>query len=78
MDAKSFTLRMPVDLYQRVSARKKKSVSQFVMEAVQEKLDRETEEEVRLGFESLAKDYDPEEYELWATAQRRAMKHIDG
>jgi hypothetical protein len=77
MDAKNFTLRMPLDLYQRVAHRKKKSVSEFVIDAVREKLDREREEEVRIGFESLAQDYDQPEYDLWAGAQKRAMKHAD-
>ena len=77
VDAKSFTLRMPLDVYAKVRERKRKSVSEFVIEAVQEKLDREQEEEVRLGFESLAADFDQAEFELWSSAQRQAMKRID-
>gem|GEM_PF-6613715 len=78
VDAKSFTLRMPSEVYAQVRKRKKKSVTEFVIEAVEEKLAREREEEIRLGFESLAEDFDRGEFELWAGAQHRAMKHIDG
>ena len=78
MDPKSFTLRMPLDLYNQIAIRKQKSVTGFVIEAVQEKLDREREEEIQRGFQQLGADFDWEEYELWAGLQQKAMKHIDG
>jgi hypothetical protein len=77
MSTKSFTLRMPIELYGQVAARKQKSVTGFVLEAVQEKLAREREEEIRRGFESLGEDFDWDEYNLWAGLQRKAMKHVD-
>jgi hypothetical protein len=68
---------MPNEMYEQVAARKKQSMTQFVIDAVQEKLERDRREEMRKGFESLADDFDADEFALWNAAQRATAKHID-
>lgn len=64
-------------MYRGVVARKRKSVTAFVLEAVEEKLSREKDEELRRGFESLAGPID-HETRAWIEAQRAAMGRVNG
>lgn len=76
-DNKSLTLRLPLELYRELTLRKKKSVSQFVVDAVTEKLARERQEELARGFAELAGPIDDETSE-WMKAQEQAMQHVEG
>lgn len=77
MAAKTFTMRMPEDVYAQVKARKKGTVTSFVMDAVREKLARERRAELARGFQNLTGSVDMDEVLPWMGAQREAMKHID-
>jgi hypothetical protein len=74
MVAKTFTVRLPAGIYERALARRRTSLSKFVLEAVEEKLLREEQEEVERSLLCLA-DEEPDRY--WQDAQRRAMSHGD-
>lgn len=77
MSYHGFTLRLPESVYAEVTRRKRKSLTAYVVEAVVEKLARDREAEIRMGLQSLVGSVDPEEFALWETAQREAMKKID-
>jgi hypothetical protein len=75
MASKGFTLRLPTDLYKALKKRKKKSMTAYVVEAIQEKVARDSEEEMARDLECLAGSVDSDEFALWMKAQRKAMKH---
>lgn len=77
MAHKNMTLRLPFELYQRVVGKRRKSFNAFVVEAIEEKIEKEREEELRKGLRSLAGSVDPEEFAFWMEAQRKAMQHVD-
>jgi hypothetical protein len=76
MEGKAFTLRLPDNLYRDIAARKSKSLSAYIVQAVEEKLARDREDELRKGFASLAGDQDSD-VTSWMSAQQKAMTHID-
>lgn len=77
MSYHGFTLRLPSAIFEEVKRRKRKSVAAFVVEAVEEKLAREKEEELRLGFMNLAGGVDREEIQPLLDAQKRALARAD-
>jgi len=76
MKARTLSVRIPEDAYIELSQRKSKSLNEFIVQAVQEKLIREREAQYAAGFASLVGS--DAEVESWQRAQREAMKHIDG
>ncbi len=68
---------MPIEVYRQVESRKRRSVTEFVLQAVEEKIARERQEELQRGFETLAGSFDEEESRNFASAQREAMKRVD-
>ncbi|MBS1700949.1 MAG: hypothetical protein JST12_04755 [Armatimonadetes bacterium] len=73
---------MPLEVYEAMRVYKSDmesvSVNQFVVEAVEEKLARLKEEELKRGFELLGQDFDMSEVEPWIQAQAETFEHIDG
>lgn len=80
MEYKSFTTRLPLEVYEAVRAYKANvedvSVNQFLVEAVEEKLARSKDEELRRMVQDLADGFDMAEVEPWLEAQKEAMKHV--
>lgn len=64
-------------VYGEVSKRKRKSVTEFVLEAVEEKLAREREAELFKGFQSLVPEADLEVTERLMELQKKAMARVD-
>lgn len=60
-----------------IAGHKSGSVNQFVLEAVEEKLARVREEEIRMMFDDIAEGFDMKEVEPFLAGQREAMKHVD-
>ncbi|MBI3743488.1 MAG: hypothetical protein HY261_04295 [Chloroflexi bacterium] len=56
--------------------RKHRSLTGYIVEAVEEKLARDREEELRLGFASLAGTAD-DDSAAWIGAQRGSMGEVD-
>ncbi|MEI8282659.1 MAG: hypothetical protein WCG75_09670 [Armatimonadota bacterium] len=81
METKAFTTRLPLQVCEAmatyVAEKKASSVNQFVTEAVEEKLARDRQDELRKGFALLGEDFDSSEVEPWIDLQREAAKHID-
>ena len=77
VDTKPFTLRLPLELYRRIAGRRRRGMTAYVIEAVEEKLAREREDEVRAGFRTLAGSVDREEWDVLDKLQREAMTHVD-
>lgn len=77
MPTKNFTLRLSLQTYAEVDARKKRSIAEYVMEAIEEKIARDKERDLSLGFESLAGSVDEEELSGLMRAQRTVMNRID-
>ena len=81
VEYKAFTTRLPMQVCEAMTSyvadRKSGSVNQFVLEAVEEKLARVREDELRLMFEDIAEGFDMEEVEPFLAGQREAMKHVD-
>ena len=74
MQAKTFTVRIPVNVYDRAYAHRKTSLSRFVQEAIEEKLRRVEQEEIEKSLLCLAgEEHDP----YWQDAQRRSTSHGD-
>lgn len=67
---------MPEDQYLEATKRKRKSLNQFILEAVEEKLVRERQAEYAAGFANLAGSVD-DESRAWLETQREAMRRID-
>lgn len=76
MSVKAITLRLPEQTYAEALSRKRASLTEFILEAVEEKLAKERENEIRMGLANLAGDLD-EDLEPWMDTQRRTMKHLD-
>src|SRR4051794_3880870 len=76
MDDKAFTLWLPGNLYHQIECRKAKSLTAYILQPVEEKLARDREEQLRIGFASLADAALDEDAELWMQAQRTAMKNV--
>ena len=76
MHIKSLTLRLPEGVYKRLKAKKDKTITGFIVEAIQEKLERDHEQDLAEGFANLAGEVD-EETRGWMGAQKKAMKHVD-
>ena len=76
MSTKSLTLRLTQETYREVEARKKGSITGYIVEAIREKLERDKQEELEKGFESLAGPRD-KQTDLWLREQRKAMKNVD-
>lgn len=74
MSFHGFTLRLPETVYQEVKKRKRKSVTAFVVEAIEEKLAREKDSDIRRGLQSLSGSVDEAEFALWMKAQEEAMR----
>lgn len=70
----SFTLRLPLQVYEQVASRKSRSITSFIVEAVEEKLARDRQEELARGFASLVGDQD-EDVPTWLELQREAMQN---
>lgn len=68
---------MPKEVYSEVKKRKRTSVTAYVVEAVEEKLARDKEEEIREGLLSLVGSVDRDEIEPFLEAQRRAFAKGD-
>jgi len=81
VEYKSFTTRLPLEVYEAVRAYKANiedvSVNQFLVDAVEEKLARSKDEELKRMFADIAEGFDMAEVEPWLEAQKEAMKHID-
>ena len=75
MPEKSFTMRMAEDTYAEVKKRAQKSVTQFVREAVAEKLERARGEEIEKGLLALIDD--DEDMSALQAAQLRAIEDAD-
>ena len=73
----ALTLRLPEKTYKEVKAKKGRSVTGYIVEAVEEKIQREREEEIAAGFACLAGEKIDKETKFWLKAQKRAMKHGD-
>lgn len=78
MNMKTFTLRIPENLFEEVAKRKRKTTAEYVLEPVAEKVSRDREAELIRGFESLVADEDDSEASAWMGAQTEAMGRIDG
>jgi len=78
MSTKAFTLRLPSVLYREVAQRKEKSMTQFVLEAIEEKVERERQSELRAGFATLADGANEDETWPWQELQQEAMNRVDG
>ncbi|MCH8979686.1 MAG: hypothetical protein IH945_10665 [Armatimonadetes bacterium] len=74
MSEKSFTMRMPEETYAEVKRRAQKSVTQFVREAVAEKLARARDEEIDKGLLTLIDD---EDMSALQASQRKAIENAD-
>ena len=81
MEYKAFTTRLPLQVCEAmtsyIAGHKSGSVNQFVLEAVEEKLARVREEEIRMMFDDIAEGFDMKEVEPFLAGQREAMKHVD-
>jgi hypothetical protein len=58
VNCKAFALRRPISVYSEVDCRKRRSITELVLEALEEKLTREREEELRKGFYCLVEGDD--------------------
>jgi hypothetical protein len=71
---KNMTLRVPEDLFDQIVTAKSGSTTQFVLDAIAEKLRRDEKASVIAGLGGLAGDVlDPD----LNAAQRRTMRHAD-
>ena len=75
MSEKSFTMRLSEDTYEEIKKRADKSVTQFVREAVVEKLRRTREQEYRRSLLALIDD--DEDMAPLKAAQRRVIENVD-
>ncbi|MCH7945376.1 MAG: hypothetical protein IIC73_05095 [Armatimonadetes bacterium] len=75
MREKSFTMRMAEDTYAEVKRRAQKSVTQFVREAVAEKLERARDAEIEEGLLTLIED--DEDMSALQASQRKAIENAD-
>ena len=80
MEYKALTMRLPLQIYEAIAIYKANvedvSLNQFVLEAVQEKLQCARNEQLRLEVQELADDFDMTEVEPWLEVQKKAMKHV--
>jgi len=76
VDNKSLTLRLPASLYKEMASRRSKSITAYIVEAVEEKIARERQEELAAGFATLVGS-DEDAGNSWQSAQQKAMKHVD-
>lgn len=74
MKNRTLSVRIPEEDYVELEKHKRKSVNEFIVLAVQEKLVREREAEYAAGFALLA---DEEPNDAWQDAQRAAMRRVD-
>ena len=75
MSEKSFTMRMSEETYEEVKRRADRSVTQFVREAVVEKLARARGEEIEKGLLTLIDD--DEDMSTIQASQRKAIENAD-
>ena len=75
MSEKSFTMRMSEETYEEVKRRAQRSVTQFVREAVVEKLERSRNEEIERGLLTLIDD--DEGMAAIQASQRKAIENAD-
>ncbi len=80
MEYKALTTRLPLVVYEAIGTYKANvddvSLNQFVIEAIEEKLARVRQEQLRLDVQELAEDFDLSEVEPWLDAQKRTMRLI--
>ena len=68
---------MPSVTYDAVVERKARSITEFIVEAIDEKLAKDREDDLAKGFALLGDSELDEDYPIWAELQSHAMKHID-
>jgi hypothetical protein len=73
---KSMTLRLPQETYDAVKAAQKTSVTAYILEAVEAKVEQDREDEIARSLALLVGETD-QETTLWMGAQREAMKYVD-
>jgi hypothetical protein len=74
---KQITVRMPIDLLERLGHMPKGKSAPYIIEAVRERLDRERESEIEAGLQCLAFDDEANDLTPFAEAQSEVMSRVD-
>ena len=77
MRTKNLTLRIPEAVYRQVAEQKHGTATGYIVQAIEEKLARDRDSELKKGFACLAGEPD-DESSGWIEAQKEAMKRVDG